>query len=54
MAKGGPCHCCCGGKNHGIGVEQAAKNISDYCNEMITDWKKTHPEDHFILEPLLF
>jgi hypothetical protein len=53
-AKGGACHCCCGGKNHGVGVKQAVENVTEYCKEMIMEWKKIHPQDYFIIENLLF
>jgi hypothetical protein len=48
------CDCCCGGRNHGVGLKQAIKNTDEYANKMIKEWKETHPEDHFIVQNLLF
>lgn len=48
------CHCCCGGRNHGAGLDQARQNTADYADEMIKEWKASHPEDHFIVENVLF
>jgi hypothetical protein len=48
------CNCCCGGRNHGVGVNKAIENTNYYANEMIRDWKESHPEDRFIVENILF
>lgn len=53
-AKNSKCTCCCGGRNHGVGIKQAADNITEYCKVMINEWKEKHPEDHFIIENCLF
>lgn len=48
------CHCCCGGRNHGAGLKQAIDNTTQYANEMIKEWKAAHPDEHFIVENILF
>jgi hypothetical protein len=53
-AKTKNCHCCCGGRNHGVGLNQAIQNTTDYANEMIEDWKKEHPDDSFTVTNVLF
>lgn len=32
-AKHPKCECCCGGRNHGIGLKQALENNADWCIE---------------------
>lgn len=53
-AKTQNCHCCCGGRNHGVGREKAIQNIKDYCNEMIREWEERYPEDIFLVKNNLF
>jgi hypothetical protein len=48
------CNCCCGGRNHGVGLPKAIENTNNYANEMIKEWKAKHPDEHFIVENLLF
>lgn len=53
-AKFPACHCCCGGRNHGVGLKQAVENVNSYVNEMIADEKRKNPENYFIIQNLLF
>lgn len=56
-AKNKNCDCCCGGKNHGIGENQAIENTSIYLKEMMKAWAEKNPKDIFkvnILQPSLF
>jgi hypothetical protein len=53
-ASGGNCHCCCGGANHGVGIEKARDNIQKYADSFIEKWKEKHAEDHFTVENVLF
>ena len=32
-AKGPHCECLCGGKNHGVGIEQALANVAEVAEE---------------------
>lgn len=53
-AKSEVCNCCCGGRNHGVGITQAVANVNEFYNDMIEEWKEQHPGDHFIVENTLF
>jgi len=53
-AKCKKCDCCCGGRNHGVGLSQATRNVTDYCNEMIAEHKEKNPSDYFLVENVLF
>jgi hypothetical protein len=54
-AKGPECKCCCGGRNHGAGIEQAIQNIDDYAHEILKARKrKKRPETMLVIENLLF
>lgn len=53
-ASGGVCHCCCGGRNHGVGLNQAIENTDKMSVDMIREWKLQHPDEHFIVENILF
>ena len=52
-AKGGVCHCCCGGRNHGAGFDTAVDNTREYAADMIRSWRDQHPEDQFHLESII-
>lgn len=54
-AKHSNCTCICGGKNHGVGEQQAVKNTQDYCEEMIKDYCIKHDlkRDDFTITPLV-
>lgn len=52
-AKGTACHCCCGGRNHGVGREKALENIRYDLAEMVKDWLKEHPEDRFRIDEVV-
>jgi hypothetical protein len=53
-AKGQKCDCCCGGRNHGVGIQKALQNSADYAQEMMKEWKDEHPEEKLIFEGVLF
>lgn len=48
------CTCCCGGRNHGVGLQKARENIQDYVDDMMKEWEKDHPGEHFIVTNTLF
>lgn len=35
MARHPECTCCCGGKNHGVGKEQAMENVRDWAEDIL-------------------
>jgi len=39
-ATGPKCDCICGGKNHGVGIDQATENTRLYAEEMIDQYSK--------------
>lgn len=43
-AQGPVCTCVCGGKNHGVGRQQAEANVRAYTAEMLAEWLQAHPE----------
>lgn len=53
-ASGGTCHCCCGGRNHGKGLNKAIDNIQDYADQMIKDWERLHPDERILVKAILF
>jgi hypothetical protein len=34
------CHCICGGKNHGVGLERAKSNTEELAKQKLTEWQK--------------
>lgn len=44
-AKGPHCDCVCGGRNHGVGLQQAQENTREYAREILEAWKAAHPQD---------
>lgn len=50
-AKGPKCDCCCGGVNHGVGLEQAIQNMNDMVQEILKEKKTERP---MVIENLLF
>jgi len=44
-ATGPICDCICGGKNHGVGLEQAKENTRLYAEEMIEQYSKANGID---------
>jgi len=53
-AHGPDCVCCCGGRNHGSGLDQAVENMQEAAEDILKDWKKANGDQQIILEPLLF
>lgn len=43
MAKGKDCHCICGGKNHGVGLEKAVENTKELGDEMAKEYEAKNP-----------
>lgn len=39
-ATGSHCDCICGGRNHGKGIKQATKNVSDHLDEMMSEFRE--------------
>lgn len=52
-ATGGKCDCICGGKNHGVGKQQAIDNVREYVEEWVEKWKKENPEDRVKLNEIV-
>lgn len=44
------CTCCCGGKNHGVGLKQAWQNTLDYSEKIAADWNIEHANDKVVFE----
>lgn len=38
------CDCCCGGLNHGVGINQAARNTLTTITAMLDAWQKMNPD----------
>lgn len=45
------CDCCCGGMNHGKGLQTAMELTSQYAEKVIENWEAEHPEEKIEIEP---
>ena len=53
--KGGSCVCCCGGRNHGVGFDQAVRNLKDFeLAAQIPYLPYDHPRQTFLSVPMKF
>jgi hypothetical protein len=39
------CDCICGGRNHGVGLEQAERNTRELCDEWVNDYCRANNLD---------
>lgn len=53
-AKGPNCDCCCGGKNHGVGLDQAIKNMQDQADEILETYIEAHEGTEVYAQLMLF
>lgn len=42
-ATGPDCECCCGGKNHGKGLQGAIDNTAENAKKIIEKWERDNP-----------
>jgi hypothetical protein len=50
--KGPTCNCCCGGRNHGVGREQATRNLKHFdLSAQIPFLPFDHPRQRFLEVP---
>lgn len=53
-AKGPICNCCCGGKNHGVGFEQAVRNMKEEADEILKAYQEAHQGTEIHAQLVLF
>ncbi len=41
-AKSEGCDCCCGGRNHGVGLDQACENVREMYEPILDELKRIH------------
>lgn len=41
-AKGPECDCCCGGRNHGVGLDKAIQNMQDTADVIFKAYQEVH------------
>lgn len=53
-ARGPICICCCGGRNHGIGLDQAIQNMNDDVDEILKTYQEAHEGTEIHAQLMLF
>ncbi|MBA7628826.1 hypothetical protein ES703_36322 [subsurface metagenome] len=51
-AKGPDCDCCCGGLNHGKGLQKAIENTQKQAETIIENWNNEHPGEKVSFESI--
>lgn len=52
LAEGPVCTCCGGGRNHGVGLQQAMDNTHEYAQEIVDRWNSEHPGERLAIAPV--
>lgn len=51
-AKGPSCDCCCGGRNHSVGLRRAQENTRKHGETIVERWNAEHPDQRIEIEPV--
>ncbi len=46
------CRCCCGGMNHGRGLEKAKDLMLYFSNPLAERWGREHPGEKMVISPI--